>query len=122
MAHYEIPQIHSYEEYEAFWEKAKQTPEYHHEWDIEFEWNLKIEDADDPRVREIFHSNVIILDVFKKYYKQRVRTVTRLHLDDTVYILDSIQITNEDFYYMLHPEGKDNITKYITCCDRIVAA
>lgn len=122
MAHYEISQIHSYEEYEAFWENVKQAPEHHHEWDIEFEWNLKIEDADDARVRELFHSNVIILDEFKKYYKQRVRTVTGLHPDDTVYILDSIQITNEDFYYVLHPEGKDNVTKYMTCCAGIVAA
>lgn len=121
----EPTKIHSYEAYEAFWKRVEEHPErYRNDYEPWFEWDLDVKDADDPRVRKIFGSNVCILDQLKELYNKPVRVVVgivngRMDVEEQVYILKGIQVTNEDFYYILH---RDHIIKYMTCCAGITEA
>lgn len=125
MAEYKLLQIHNIQEYENFWENFEKHPEkYGNYWEPLFEWNITtIEDAKNEDIRKIFRTNVEILDDFIKWKDKLVWDCSCdkykedcSEKDPNVYTLKGVQITNEDFYWILK---RDNKTKYLTCCAEI---
>lgn len=114
MAYYEIRKIHSRIEYDEYWEHVKANPDRHHLYEPEIEWDIvTINDAQDPEIREIFHGNVCILDKMINLYHQRVHNIA--FDDHHIYILKGVQITNEDFYWIMQYEDEPRTIKYMTC-------
>lgn len=115
--------IHNIQAYRAYFEKVKPEDVFK---GIDFEWDLSIEDADNPDIREIFGVNVGMLDKFKKLYNKKVHQhigyMNQSEESKKVYILTGVQITNEDFYWIMVEPGKPKKLVYLTGCADVIEA
>lgn len=96
-------QIHNLKEYKELMMRMKDHPErYPNTYDPWYEYNIGIKDVDDPEIRAIFGSNVAVLENLRKYHHRFVYLKYGDHIATSkAYIMTGVQITNEDFYYIL---------------------
>lgn len=118
-----IAEINSYEEYENTIKKITGTRWYASKKLLEdpdcivgLSWLITDpEIMKDPRVREIFGANFCICDEFIKCCNKICSVMDGVYIG----ILKGIEITEEDFYYVLEVDGK---TQYSSCVGNIELA
>lgn len=108
------PKIFSIEGYRNAMDILVSNPDKYDMDCPQFEWDINSDHADDPEIRKLFGSNVRILDDLKKLSYKRV------YIEDggEEYTLIGVQITNEDFYYILRDDNSNIYTP--TCCTKII--